>query len=189
MTIQKQWAKLETWLEKNAQEIHQGLNIGATQEELNSFSTKTGLTLTEEFRSFYSIHNGQNEESPWIFDATEFLSLERIFDEWTIWKDLLEGGDFDDTEGFPDQGIKNSWWNKHWIPFTYNGSGDHLCIDLDPTSDGSVGQIIQMWHDEDTRSLEGSSLTEWFTNFVTKVSHDNYVFSDEYGGLINKEDL
>ena len=38
-------------------------------------------------------------------------------------------------------------------------------------------------------SLEGSSIAEWFNKFVEQVLSGEYVLSDEYGGLVNRNDL
>ena len=39
--------------------------------------------------------------------------------------------------------MRKVWWNLKWVPFTYNGGGDHPCIDLDPAVTGTVGQVVQ----------------------------------------------
>ena len=68
----------------------------------------------------------------------EFLSCEEIVSQGKTWKELLDGGDFKDTFYGSDDGIKNDWWNPKWIPFAHNGGGDHLCLDLDPASSGTL---------------------------------------------------
>lgn len=74
------------------------------------------IQLPEAVQSSYRIHNGQVEHSSGLLDNEEFLSLERIKDEWTIWKELLESGTFNDENGEdfgcePDSGIRNIWWS------------------------------------------------------------------------------
>ena len=121
------------------------------------------------------------------------LSFNRIIDEWRVWKDLLDSKAFEDTSGpytsLPENGIKNNWWNPLWIPITYDGSGNHYCLDLDPEKDGSYGQIIRMWHDDPQRSIEASSFKEWIIDYKNKLVDEQLVYSDDYFGIINKEDL
>ncbi|BDS06590.1 hypothetical protein NT6N_16300 [Oceaniferula spumae] len=189
MNIFTQWEQLEAWLSDNAPPLLEGLRPGATPTAIAEAEASLGVKFPEDFRTCYLIHDGQDPDTPWLFDASEFLSLERIVEEWTVWKDLLDGGDFTDCESTPDTGVKPDWWNASWIPFTYNGSGDHLCIDLDPTNDGTQGQVIEMWHDMDNRPVVAKSFSEWFSGLVGGVLSGDYVLSEEYDGLIHKDNL
>jgi cell wall assembly regulator SMI1 len=112
------------------------------------------------------------------------LSFSRILDEWSVWKDLLDDGTFtEDGNVFtaePDDGIKSNWWNPAWIPFTYNGAGDHLCLDLDPADGGAYAQIIRMWHDGVERTLENTSFTEWLTTYTEDLEQGRYSFEEGY---------
>lgn len=124
-----------------------------------------------------------------LLDNTEFLSTTAIFDQWLVWKDLLDGGQFKGIASEPDPGIKDDWWNAKLIPFTYNGSGDHYCLDLDPAEGGSNGQVITMWHDMGDRNIQGKSFTLWFSNYVNAVLDGKYAYSEEYGGLFAIDEL
>jgi len=116
------------------------------------------------------VHNGQHGNSHGLFDECEFLSTSRILQEWQIWKGLLDGGDFADAESNAQRGIRPVWWSPAWIPFTYNGAGDHLCLDLDPASEGTSGQVISLWHDDDLREKHAESFARWFSHYVEQVS-------------------
>ena len=72
---------------------------------------------------------------------------------------------------------------------TYSGSGDHHCIDLSPGPKGNAGQIIEMWHDEGARPVVAESFRAWMTAFADDLENDELVLSDEYGGLVRREDL
>ncbi len=115
----------------------------------------------------------------------EFLSCEEIYSQWLVWKELLDGGDFKDISSEPEKGVKNDWWNPKWIPFTHNGGGDHLCLDLDPAVSGSAGQVITMWHDMEMREVKAGSFGEYFDTYVAGVLAGKYVYSEEYGGLVD----
>ncbi|MEH2143178.1 SMI1/KNR4 family protein [Nostoc sp.] len=81
------------------------------------------------------------------------------------------------------------WWSPLWIPLTYDGAGNHDCLDLAPAKGGKVGQIIQMWHDEGERELVASSFQNWLEEYATGLESDQYVFSHEYGGIVNTNDI
>src|SRR5262249_17787219 len=127
-------------------------------------------------------------DSPGLIDATELLSLERILSEWKVWKEVLDCGDFDGVTSEPQDGIKDDWWNQRWVPLTYDGSGNHLCLDCDPGEGGANGQIITMWHDSAERELISASFEGWMNSFAADLENDRYEYSEEYGGLIQKDD-
>ena len=126
---------------------------------------------------------------PWLLNGWEFLSLQAMCLEWNVWKELLDGGDFEDSQGEPHGPIVSDWWSAGWIPLTYDGSGNHQCLDLNPAQGGQVGQIIQMWHDDAERTVVANSFREWLGSFADGLEHDEYVMSDEYGSVMRKDEL
>nr|WP_241011423.1 SMI1/KNR4 family protein [Burkholderia sp. Ac-20392] len=53
-----------------------------------------------------------------------------------------------------------------WIPFTHDGSGNHLCIDLDPADDGFSGQVIRVWPDDARRERIAGGFSEWLARIA-----------------------
>jgi cell wall assembly regulator SMI1 len=136
------------------------LPAGASEAALQKTEEALGVQFPEEFRAAYRLHDGGGDEG--IFAGWELLSLEGIVGQWKIWKELVDSGTFEGTKSTPDRGVKDDWWNPRWIPFTYDGAGNHHCLDLDPAPGGRVGQIIEMWHDADERPVAARSLAELF---------------------------
>ncbi|MDC7698316.1 SMI1/KNR4 family protein [Vogesella indigofera] len=167
--MKQQWDRLQAYLKTNKPELLADLAPPATDAELYALEHGLGVTLPADFVECLKIHNGQKGESEWLFSGSEFLSSQRIMDEWTTWKELLDGGDFDGAEAEPGAGIQPVWWSQKWIPFTYNGAGDHLCLDLDPASGGRTGQVITLWHDDGARKKKAESFAQWFAEFVDKT--------------------
>jgi cell wall assembly regulator SMI1 len=125
-----------------------------------------------------------------LINAREFLSLERIRDEWQVWKDLLDSGDFEGSASEPTgPGIKTDWWSPGWIPLTYDGSGNHDCLDLDPAPGGTAGQIIEFWHDDAERRILAPGFRDWLEQLAGGLEAGEYVLSDEYGGLVRRDEL
>lgn len=189
VNIPATWNRFEAWLTKNASHLIEGLNPSITGNEIDKLEKTIGTKLPQEYIQFLQIHNGQSRDSEGLIDTEELLSAERIIEEWTVWKDLLDKGDFDDSQSTPGNGIKSDWWNPKWIPITYDGHGNHYCIDLDPGIGGTSGQIIRMWHDSSERELIASSFKEWIAKYVRALEKGKYVYSEDWGGIINKEDL
>lgn len=186
--MKEDFNKFKEWLKSNYEAGLNDLNPPATDLELEELSTTLGYTLPKDLVTLLQLHNGQKGNVSWLFEGQEFLSSHRIIDEWKVWQELLDDGGFDDCLSEPQEGIKNSWWNKKWIPFTYNGCGDHFCIDLDPAERGISGQVITMWHDMAGRELLSFSLESWFNLYIKKLLAGEYIYSDEYGSIINKSD-
>jgi cell wall assembly regulator SMI1 len=185
--MKNNWIALESWLSANWPEGLTSLNPPATDKQISDLERELGFRLPADFVECLKIHNGQCEQLP-FFDRMYFLSCEAILTEWRVWKELLDGGDFNGILSSPEDGIKNDWWNTKWIPFTHNGSGDHLCIDADPSASGSVGQVITMWHDMDQRERVSASFGDYFAAYVAGVLAGDYVYCEDFEGLVNKDD-
>lgn len=181
------WIAFEGWLGQNWPEGLKDLNPPATDDEISALEASLGVSLAPDFVEFLKLHNGQKGTSGGLFDNSEFLSTAAILEQWTVWKELLDSGEFDGIKSEPDVGVRDDWWNAKWIPFTHNGGGDHYCLDLAPGADGSLGQVITMWHDMGARDVEASSFKQWFTKYVDAVLAGKYVYSEDFGGLIDAD--
>lgn len=180
--MKKVWKKIEECLENNAKHVLDSLQPGATDEEIAETERYLGVKFPEEVKKSYKIHNGQYPSKMIGFiEGRDFLSLEEIKSQWTIWKELVEGGDFEGNEGEPEGPVKPDWYNLKWIPITHNGGGDHHCIDLDPAEEGNIGQIIEMWHDDGARTVVAKSLKDWLKEFANALEEGEYIVNDEYG--------
>jgi cell wall assembly regulator SMI1 len=187
--VEDTWSRIESWLSIHAVAVLQSLHSGASPDELLQSEQFLGLALPDDVKASYRIHDGQEPGGFGLIDCWELLSLERMREEWSVWKDLLDGGDFADVSSSPDPAIRDDWWNPRWIPLTYSGSGDHHCLDLDPAPGGTLGQIILMWHDDATRTLVAPDFRRWLRVFANDLEAGTYVYSEEYGGLIDKSEL
>jgi cell wall assembly regulator SMI1 len=184
------WQRIEAWLATNAPPIAAGFNPPASAHQLADTERLLGVPFPMDVRATYLRHNGQASDSPWMMNGWEWLSLDRIRAEWQIWKDLLDGGDFADSQSDADGlGVRQDWWHPAWIPLTYSGSGDHYCLDLAPGLQGTLGQIIEMWHDEGSRPVVASSIREWLASFADALETGDFVFSEEDGGLLRRDEL
>lgn len=185
------WRNIENEIKKLSPEMFNRLNPGVNDSDIELLEKTIAAKLPEDFIDFFRIHNGQENVSGGLIEGEELLSFERIISEWTIWKELYDSNTFCDTNGNAEKsdafpGIKPIWWNPLWIPFTYDGSGNHYCIDLDPDKGGHYGQVIRMWHDDAERPLIARSFTEFINKFVLDLEAGDYRY-EEYSGIIRIE--
>ena len=164
ISIEK-WKKIKNHL--NNEQIA-SLNPPASSSDINELEKAIKHKIPEDFKNFIKIHNGQSINSIGIFNGLSFLSTKHIYSNWSIWKELLDYGDFSKNTVKNSPEILADWWNISWIPFTDNGSGDHLCIDLSPSISGTYGQIIEVLHDNNTRTLISNSFSEWLNFFIKR---------------------
>jgi cell wall assembly regulator SMI1 len=185
ISIEQCWTRFENWLAENASHLLEILNNGATKTSIDNLEKIIDHELPRDLVEFYKIHDGQKVADEGLIYREQFLSIDKIIHEWECWDELLE--QFQDENGTsePDEGIKSNWWNPLWIPFTHDGCGNHICIDLDPDTKGKFGQVIRMWHDVSHRILYATSFLEWFDNYVKGLETGEIVYAKDRG-LVNK---
>jgi cell wall assembly regulator SMI1 len=181
------WKQFEDWLSVHWPDGLAALNPSATNEEIYALEEALGTKLPPAFIDCLKVHNGQSDCAGGLLDNSEFLSTGAILDQWRIWKDLLDSGDFDGIESEPQAGIRSDWWHARWIPFTHNEGGDHYCVDLAPDVGGHAGQIVTMWHDMGERRIQAESFDVWFKEYVSAVVSGEYIYSEDFGGFVHKD--
>lgn len=188
--IHTQFARLK---EKYQSDVNLSFNDGATDEDFEKLEQVLGFALPDDFKEIYRIHDGS--KNWFVLMGDDWLSIEEIINNYQSWKRLYDEQVFTNEDGIdfgcePDNSaIKSDYWvNPKWIPFTRNASGDNKMIDLDPSDTGTVGQIIQLWHDDASRELLATSLKVLFEQYATDLENDGYVIHADYG-LIKQSDL
>lgn len=150
------WSSLEALLRERGLLDQVGLRSGASENEIVELEEHIGVRLPDEFRVFWSIHDGQDGVLG-VFSGERLLSLRQIRQEWDAWRSIDEPAMNDDCADFmasqPLGFIKPLYSNSAWIPFTSDHSGNHIGIDYDPDVAGQVGQVIRFGRDEDTKVL------------------------------------
>ena len=170
-------------MKMNARETFSSLNRGAKKEQVKEYEVKLGINFPKDVRDSFIRHNGQKECEFGFFDASELLSLERIEECWESWQRLLKEGTFDNLEPEVDPEIKPVWYNSLWIPIAVNDAGD-TCIDLDPSSKGTLGQIIFLPYKDPDRRLLAPSFSSLLNTFAKDLENGQYIYSDDYGGVV-----
>lgn len=142
------------------------LNKPTTLLEIQNLEEVIGQKLPKSFIDYLLTHNEQEPFSDILIGEMFLSSTKQIIIDWQVWKDLLNEGGFDEYQVISDREIQSTWWDKAWIPFANDGRGNHLCLDLNPSPFGHVGQVIQTWHDDSKRKLIASSFENWLSNLI-----------------------
>lgn len=156
MTFTSLLARLDALLRAHRPAYYAQLNPPASAAALAAFEARFQLTLPPELRQWFGWHDGQRAM---CFDGLvgfhELPSLEDMAESMRINRELLADGDF----------VAN-WWRPGWLPFLSNGSGNHLCLDLEGTFTGYPGQLIEHWHDDADRTVVFPTITAWLAAVV-----------------------
>jgi cell wall assembly regulator SMI1 len=159
-------------------------NPGVPKNEIEEFEKLINKKLPNDFKKFYSLANGNAGESIKLFNGLNLISIEEITQSWNSNRELLNSGAFKNTKADTDKAIKSDWWNVNWIPITDNMSGDHLVIDLDPTEDGTYGQIFNYWHDPSYRAIEAMSFTDFLNKTIEEIENGILRYDADYNAFI-----
>ena len=172
--------KLARWLDKHLPRSLASLRVGASNEDFERLEELIGGPLPEEFKNFYSLYDGQEEdESLGIFFGIRPLPLFEIAREFESWANT--SASFSDSEGpsggriqtFPPNHVRINSAEK-WIPFTHDYSGNHIGIDLAPALKGSPGQIINFGTSEHPIFVLGKSFGEFLQRVVGELESGNF---------------
>jgi cell wall assembly regulator SMI1 len=185
--VREIWTRIEAWLRAQVPSGADVLSPVAAEEEIAATERFLGVSFPEDVRASFRLHDGQ-AGGPWPVWGCELLSLGRIREEWTAWKELLDRGMFENSRSCSDGRVVEDWWHAGWVPLTHDGSGNHYCLDLNPGPTGRAGQIIQMWHDDPGRPVVAPSYRAWLAAFADALEAGEYVYSKQYVGLVPRED-
>jgi cell wall assembly regulator SMI1 len=195
-TVQSMWQRIDAWLSVNAPQIWQKVQVGASETEIQQAEATLGLTLPEDFKASYRIHNGGYLLN--LVSEMGIFSLDGIVSDWQLFKELVEDETWSDAgtpyyvehprAGSKFEAIQPVWWDTHWIPFGRDSAGNCCCIDLAPTSEGSSGQIIDWDHEVGPSQVVASSFTEVLATFANELEAGAYVI-DAKEGFIHRSKL
>lgn len=134
--ISAAWSRLDAWRRTLPTDAPEPFRGPASDDDLLALEAGVGVALPEAWRASLRLHDGQETGRTEPFAGETLLSARQILAQWSLWRELVAHGDLADSEGGPEPGIRGDWYNPKWIPLTHDGSGDHLCVDLDPDEGG-----------------------------------------------------
>lgn len=157
------------------------LNPPATVEEIEHAEKEMNITFPDDLRALYLVHDGEKESGPGLFFGLPFLSLADMLSEWKVWKDLDEDEELNDIDAYsvPQFYIKESYANRHWIPISTDFGGNHIGIDFNPDSAGTVGQVINFGRDEEVKYVIAHQISDLLSFITETLRNGPYTIYEE----------
>ncbi len=195
--ISEAWDRILKWLGVHAPKTLDTLNPGASSAEIDEIERFLQIQLPEDVREFYRICNGQHTKTCAMLPRFYYLlSLREMREQWELEMRVLaedpqlsEEVPFDQYSEIVQSAspkVRACYWHVKWIPIAYCLTGDLYCVDLAPTAQGQHGQIIEFWHDADTRDLIAPSLSDFLSTYAADLERDRYVY-DSYTAYITEK--
>lgn len=179
--IARAWERIEAWYA--AQNAADRLLPGATPEQINALEGFLGFALPTELDESLRRHDGSGQ---WAWPTGTLHGTASIQSEADVWRELLDGGDFDDnadhdaSEGRDE--ILRGWWAHGWIPLDADGAGNGAVIDTTPGPAGRAGQVIDMDHEAGPSGPEHPTLAAYLHAIADRLDASEFVM--KAGSLI-----
>jgi hypothetical protein len=84
-------------------------------------------------------------------------------------------------ESLVSRQIKPLYWSEFWVPL-FATEQNSICVDLDPTNEGVLGQIIRVSHDSDERRWVCNSADELCGLVIEKHELGLLIYQDDGTG-------
>ncbi len=169
--VQAAWARLASWLEESAPDLHAELQPGVSDDELMKLEAKWGRPIHDDFKSLYRLCNGDNESG--------------VFPAWEEEEETYSLMPLGDIARYCKPSNRWEDWEDGWLPFATNGGGDYHFLDL---NDSSAAPVVAFDHETGQAGNVAASLASRLNEIVDGLEHGKYVFDEEYGIIIPFED-
>lgn len=193
--MQAIWEPIEAWLAVHAADLLDTLRPGATAAEIEEAENFLGVSLPEDVKTSYRIHDGQwaaedkADLQQWkdygLYNMHQLLSLARMKNNWRVWQDVNENLEPKYKWVTLESGKTIATWSDKFIPLSSDGCGDAYFLDLSALlMGGNVGQIIE-YHDCDGLYMTAPSFRAWLETFAADLEAGQYWYDIEFGWLLD----
>jgi len=178
-SIRNQTNKVEELIEvaksKVTEDLGNFLNKGATDEELIKLEEVSGFNLPISLKKLLRYANGEGDNKLAMLGLF-FSSIDRIIsdiNQFRKWNNCFPESIFQDNM------VKPNLYNPNRIPFATDESGQYLCIDYDPDSNGHYGQIIYLpCAEPEPISVIATNFDEFLQFIINSLQEDRLIFRD-----------
>lgn len=169
MAAAEAWDVIHNWLDRNYPEMRQYLNGPADPVALDALEAAVDFRLPASFRASYAIHDGSAVISgrPYrvcrVIAGLPLLPTEGVRRAWEEWSGYASDTDLvadlsTDIVAVPEAVVRRVYADRGWVPFA-GEEGHYLALDFAPGPRGSLGQVISVGRDDETRRVVAPSFT------------------------------
>lgn len=173
LSIDACWDSLESHIRELYANSGSDLPAGASTRALQDAELKMSVTLPADLRTSLLRHDGSG---PYYFSTSSTAGGDQRFlklsDVVGLWQGMTElGQSFENDGEFGEQvgPVKKHYWNRRWVPIAENGGGDNVFVDLDPPKDGTIGQVVDWWHEGGVSTFIAASFQVWLNQIVDEI--------------------
>lgn len=180
------WTAYTGRIKQQYRPCYDNLAAGCSAADLAEFEQNSGLSLPQELKDMYFIHNGEQceeTETSGVFFGLFFMSLREAYREWRENADLIET----ETQGgmlqlsrrcisYPEQAIREIYLDLGWIPVMKDFGSNYIGLDMNPGVMGWPGQVINFGRDEDEKFVIADS---WKEFLILLIYYQNTITLDE----------
>src|SRR5262245_41841648 len=128
--MKRTWDRIHAWLKANAPEVLANLRPGATAQQIRAAERAMGVTLPDDVKAAYRIHDGQEYGQDLLY-GRRWDPLAQVVANWRSLKGFVDDGTFPPASEVPaGAATRADHWHPGWVPLASNEMGDHLCLDL-----------------------------------------------------------
>lgn len=164
------WSPVERALDAKDPALLARLGPGASEQDWAPLRAALGdRALPEDFVRAWSAHNGEAfGHDDTLVKGRFLLPISAIVSEYETMCEVASKESYDVPS---DPQIAPVLWSRGWVPIVLlGGSSDFHCIDLDPTPEGTRGQIIAVSHEITPRTLVAPDLASYLARYAERLA-------------------
>jgi len=180
------WKRLEAWFAKHMPSTLDMLYPPVKPQVIRAVEKAIGQELPEPVRESYRIHNGQANRVNGMLFGLPLLPLgqppkgkDDCFGHWKNWSDYersKQEHNFDHLAScFPAETVQPVYFDRGWLPFSHDGGGNHLAIDLNPGPNGTRGQVIVCGRDDTFHPVLAVNFAQFLSDVATELERGNFI--------------
>ena len=180
-SVKAAWKRLASWSVAHLPREGRPGNPPATVKQIREFEAAVGVKLPADVRQSFRLYNGQCPGPGIIYG----LAVESLRDCLNNWKQWVKGRQMTQKDGshvgldeacysFPNGFVRPVYFDPKWVPLTYDGSGNHIGVDLNPGPNGTRGQVIIFGPDDEHHTVLARSWGQFLTDIADELEAGNF---------------
>lgn len=189
------WTRVERWVDAQPEMPSSAEVFGppATAAAIAASEQALGQEFSPTFRESLLIHDGQRDDTAWLWDQMRLLPLRLIEDEWNAERESereFVPNEFGESTG-PADSIRDFPTVTHAgrLPIACQEGASYLYLDFVPGPAGVPGQVIRT-RDECSFLLAGRDFAECLSDYVDLLERGVLRYdADEYAAVVPVDQL